>query len=232
MPRLARTLRPGRESARTRCPTLIPEGSAQEGTASPPVASRNAATSVVGSRPTRVAGVVEPSGRPTSIPSSPSTEWLAATITPSADQTTPLPGVRLDSTRTTLVPPRSTTSARSFESPLAISVMSSNLGGAVGARTVRPGRTTRLNGQGRAQVDDFPRCYLSCYFQNEFDAGRRVRRSAEPSALERDQAQPDRDHDRSEEHTSELQSLAYLVCRLLLEKKKRTNRHRRQDLRA
>src|SRR2546425_9633941 len=29
---------------------------------------------------------------------------------------------------------------------------------------------------------------------------------------------------RSEEHTSELQSLAYLVCRLLLEKKKITNR--------
>src|SRR5687767_15303897 len=28
---------------------------------------------------------------------------------------------------------------------------------------------------------------------------------------------------RSEEHTSELQSLAYLVCRLLLEKKKRIN---------
>src|SRR2546425_12799426 len=29
-------------------------------------------------------------------------------------------------------------------------------------------------------------------------------------------------HMRSEEHTSELQSLAYLVCRLLLEKKKQT----------
>src|SRR2546425_2164971 len=29
---------------------------------------------------------------------------------------------------------------------------------------------------------------------------------------------------RSEEHTSELQSLAYLVCRLLLEKKKRNGR--------
>src|SRR5205823_14683807 len=28
-------------------------------------------------------------------------------------------------------------------------------------------------------------------------------------------------HHRSEEHTSELQSLAYLVCRLLLEKKKK-----------
>src|SRR2546425_8973570 len=30
---------------------------------------------------------------------------------------------------------------------------------------------------------------------------------------------------RSEEHTSELQSLAYLVCRLLLEKKKIINSH-------
>src|SRR2546425_8765185 len=30
---------------------------------------------------------------------------------------------------------------------------------------------------------------------------------------------------RSEEHTSELQSLAYLVCRLLLEKKKNTTRY-------
>src|SRR2546423_3191412 len=32
---------------------------------------------------------------------------------------------------------------------------------------------------------------------------------------------------RSEEHTSELQSLAYLVCRLLLEKKKHRLRHQR-----
>src|SRR3712207_8986986 len=31
------------------------------------------------------------------------------------------------------------------------------------------------------------------------------------------------DHERSEEHTSELQSRQYLVCRLLLEKKKRAN---------
>src|SRR2546425_3347986 len=31
-----------------------------------------------------------------------------------------------------------------------------------------------------------------------------------------------RELDRSEEHTSELQSLAYLVCRLLLEKKKKS----------
>src|SRR2546425_3832545 len=34
-------------------------------------------------------------------------------------------------------------------------------------------------------------------------------------------AQVEADRVRSEEHTSELQSLAYLVCRLLLEKKKR-----------
>src|SRR5258707_10424878 len=32
-------------------------------------------------------------------------------------------------------------------------------------------------------------------------------------------------HSRSEEHTSELQSRQYLVCRLLLEKKKKTQKH-------
>src|SRR2546425_6566042 len=34
---------------------------------------------------------------------------------------------------------------------------------------------------------------------------------------------------RSEEHTSELQSLAYLVCRLLLEKKKESQQRTRAD---
>src|SRR2546425_8056996 len=34
---------------------------------------------------------------------------------------------------------------------------------------------------------------------------------------------------RSEEHTSELQSLAYLVCRLLLEKKKKKKKRRTSD---
>src|SRR2546425_8184333 len=34
---------------------------------------------------------------------------------------------------------------------------------------------------------------------------------------------------RSEEHTSELQSLAYLVCRLLLEKKKKARPHRSKE---
>src|SRR3989441_2619983 len=37
----------------------------------------------------------------------------------------------------------------------------------------------------------------------------------------------EKDHRRSEEHTSELQSLAYLVCRLLLEKKKEVKKRSR-----
>src|SRR2546425_7696962 len=44
--------------------------------------------------------------------------------------------------------------------------------------------------------------------------------------VDRSSVEPEREakslsRDRSEEHTSELQSLAYLVCRLLLEKKKK-----------
>src|SRR5229473_3622286 len=49
-------------------------------------------------------------------------------------------------------------------------------------------------------------------------------RSCGPGAggCARHRSVPARRHARSEEHTSELQSLAYLVCRLLLEKKKTT----------
>src|SRR2546430_17622728 len=39
------------------------------------------------------------------------------------------------------------------------------------------------------------------------------------------------EYDRSEEHTSELQSQSNLVCRLLLEKKKTKDRHRAEELR-
>src|SRR2546423_2817550 len=50
-----------------------------------------------------------------------------------------------------------------------------------------------------------------------------VNKSAEQYMLlddeTRDELARGKYHDRSEEHTSELQSLAYLVCRLLLEKK-------------
>src|SRR2546425_7918800 len=49
-----------------------------------------------------------------------------------------------------------------------------------------------------------------------------IRAGARQDVRSRHEFRPDVvDHaDRSEEHTSELQSLAYLVCRLLLEKKK------------
>src|SRR5436309_12736595 len=61
-------------------------------------------------------------------------------------------------------------------------------------------------------------------------------RSPPPRPIRRSRAAPDRPHpgrlrparmapDRSEEHTSELQSRENLVCRLLLEKKKKTKQH-------
>src|SRR2546425_8614994 len=52
--------------------------------------------------------------------------------------------------------------------------------------------------------------------------GRLRQRDAAQSGRERRRTRAEApDHSRSEEHTSELQSLAYLVCRLLLEKKKK-----------
>src|SRR5947209_20225031 len=55
-----------------------------------------------------------------------------------------------------------------------------------------------------------------------FRSGRRGRRGRPPSAAGR-RAWPRAPRARSEEHTSELQSRQYLVCRLLLEKKKNNN---------
>src|SRR5205823_7879001 len=53
--------------------------------------------------------------------------------------------------------------------------------------------------------------------------GEQVRRSRlrARSRLRLARCPPEKQRNRSEEHTSELQSLAYLVCRLLLEKKKK-----------
>src|SRR3989441_9533035 len=60
-------------------------------------------------------------------------------------------------------------------------------------------------------------------------AGERLPHPRPLAHADLDLAERARDHlvarDRSEEHTSELQSLAYLVCRLLLEKKKRPAVH-------
>src|SRR2546423_2296477 len=53
------------------------------------------------------------------------------------------------------------------------------------------------------------------------------RLQAEVATVLDDHLEAARGAERSEEHTSELQSLAYLVCRLLLEKKKKeVNLHR------
>src|SRR2546425_7401827 len=49
-------------------------------------------------------------------------------------------------------------------------------------------------------------------------------------ATEAEGSAPAATEERSEEHTSELQSLAYLVCRLLLEKKKTTIRGTRSTV--
>src|SRR2546427_5569217 len=51
-----------------------------------------------------------------------------------------------------------------------------------------------------------------------------------PSAVEGRQFTPAGRVDRSEEHTSELQSQSNLVCRLLLEKKKKTNQNTRRSV--
>src|SRR2546425_5551799 len=51
-------------------------------------------------------------------------------------------------------------------------------------------------------------------------------KTAYPVAVARACSQSSSATSRSEEHTSELQSLAYLVCRLLLEKKKKTRDNR------
>src|SRR2546425_1572056 len=92
----------------------------------------------------------------------------------------------------------------------------------------RPGDQTivRVEGNGRLtcqplRLNNPERLVLD--FSGARLAVRRTFRRGEPSALKPvrgvrlSQFKP-----RSEEHTSELQSLAYLVCRLLLEKKKNT----------
>src|SRR3712207_7192994 len=58
---------------------------------------------------------------------------------------------------------------------------------------------------------------------NEADALRAALRAPHASAPLRERVP------RSEEHTSELQSRQYLVCRLLLEKKKQKRYHNRSD---
>src|SRR5690348_18093091 len=57
--------------------------------------------------------------------------------------------------------------------------------------------------------------------RNRAGPGRCASRVAGPRAIRRGPATREAHHPRSEEHTSELQSPVHLVCRLLLEKKKK-----------
>src|SRR2546423_4919493 len=76
---------------------------------------------------------------------------------------------------------------------------------APGERAGAAGRSVRRQAGQRRAPASLARLRRPCQ-----PGGRRLQREGERR----------RDPARSEEHTSELQSLAYLVCRLLLEKKK------------
>src|SRR2546425_8355255 len=74
-----------------------------------------------------------------------------------------------------------------------------------------------------------PRSTLFPYTRSS-DLARAARRARDDLGSGPHAARLDRALRRSEEHTSELQSLAYLVCRLLLEKKKKKITDEIQDL--
>src|SRR6185437_16755534 len=86
--------------------------------------------------------------------------------------------------------------------------------------------STRIGAEAKAATNPSPWLKLLA-ISSPGDCGRSVmagqlpRRCIGHVEAARREAAPHRSP-RSEEHTSELQSLAYLVCRLLLEKKKKT----------
>src|SRR2546425_8900073 len=65
--------------------------------------------------------------------------------------------------------------------------------------------------------------YTTLFRSSAYEDRERAQRGRQPGVLQRQRDVLEdavrAQHRRSEEHTSELQSLAYLVCRLLLEKK-------------
>src|SRR5687767_13573926 len=101
-------------------------------------------------------------------------------------------------------------------------------------REISPWRNWHAN-QRKGQVEDVKTLFVqpepvviaarlpTLELHHEFDALRCARRGDAEQILNVDDPESTNLHvmaRRSEEHTSELQSLAYLVCRLLLEKKK------------
>src|SRR3712207_7308302 len=80
--------------------------------------------------------------------------------------------------------------------------------------------TTLFRSVGRSHIDRLPCTDLAIDLPDDIEQARvHLGRLIEPPIAQR-----------SEEHTSELQSRQYLVCRLLLEKKKKnTDIHKRQN---
>src|SRR2546425_9107732 len=83
----------------------------------------------------------------------------------------------------------------------------------------------------RSQEDDHGQCSLERPRAPQRARPRLRPRYPRAPRVERSAQEDGRRGHRSEEHTSELQSLAYLVCRLLLEEKKKNNtRYIRNDI--
>src|SRR5438874_7431811 len=77
-----------------------------------------------------------------------------------------------------------------------------------------------------ADLEDAVQSLLRVDGEGREDGGREGQRQSDGGGRQggRRHADPDQRHRRSEEHTSELQSRRDLVCRLLLEKKKQTQK--------
>src|SRR2546425_8836547 len=91
-------------------------------------------------------------------------------------------------------------------------------------------RSRRAPGRGAFAAGRKPGAYRLCACRATRISGARARPRVTKSrdTLRRKRMGSTAADDRSEEHTSELQSLAYLVCRLLLEKKKKRDEHHRR----
>ena len=119
----------GRPSARTMLPTFAAPSGERSMAVRPEPSTLSTAMSEPGSRPAMVALSSRPSARTTVRLSSRSMTWSEVTMTPSADQTTPLAGKRRRAlTRTVDAPARSTAAASASERSARTGEMVSGIG--------------------------------------------------------------------------------------------------------
>src|SRR5947199_3591484 len=87
-----------------------------------------------------------------------------------------------------------------------------------------PPRSTPFPTRRSSDLSSYPRllaAYVAADGAKLTLAGQKLPRTDQSAMALAEQSRPSLEKQRSEEHTSELQSLRHLVCRLLLEKKKR-----------